>query len=122
MRLQGRFGKRRLNDISRKELIDYHSGLAAEGLAPATADNYLKLVRRLYAYGIELGIVDKNPAARFPLFLADNRVNNFLDDEQLGRLLAVLQTDPNRMICRLVVWLLATGCRYSEAINARWKY
>ena len=55
------------------------------------------------------------------MFNPDNRVNHYLNEEELRRLLTVLRTDRNRMICRLVLWLLATGCRYSEAINARWR-
>jgi len=121
VRLEKQYGHRRVNELTRKELIEFHSSLLNDGLAPATADHYLKLVRRVIGYGCELGMVDKNPAAKFPLFNPDNRVNHFLNDEELARLLHVLNTDANRMICRFVLWLLATGCRYSEAIKATWK-
>jgi len=34
----------------------------------------------------------------------------------------VLKTDPNRSVCHVALFLLATGCRLSEALNARWSH
>jgi integrase len=45
-----------------------------------------------------------------------------MDDEQLQRLLAVLKTDKNRAVCSIVLFLLSTGARLNEALQAQWKY
>jgi integrase len=33
----------------------------------------------------------------------------------------VLQTDPNRNVCQIATFLLATGCRLNEALQATWE-
>ena len=63
---------------------------------------------------------DKNPAARIPLYNADNQVENLLSDDELQRLLAVLRTDANRPICLIILFLLSTGARLNEALQAKW--
>ncbi len=47
-------------------------------------------------------------------------MENLLSDEQLERLLSVLKTDENRMVCHIALYLLSTGCRLNEALQAKW--
>jgi integrase len=70
---------------------------------------------------IEWDMLDKNPAAKVPLFNVDNKVEHYLDDAQLGRLLAVLR-DPKspRSVCQIALFLLSTGARLNEALAAKW--
>ena len=49
-----------------------------------------------------------------------NQVENYLDEEQLQRLLTVLKKDKNRTVCGIVLFLLSTGARLNEALQARW--
>jgi integrase len=65
-------------------------------------------------------MLDTNPASRIPLFHEDNQVENLLSDEQLERLLSVLKTDENRMVCLIAMFLLSTGVRLNEALQAKW--
>jgi integrase len=65
-------------------------------------------------------MLEKNPAAGVPLFNFDNKVEHYLNDVELERLLEVLRTDENRTICRIVLFLLSTGCRLNEALQATW--
>ena len=51
-----------------------------------------------------------------------NLVENYMDDEQLQRLLTVLSTDENRTVCSIVLFLLSTGARLNEALQAQWKF
>jgi integrase len=69
---------------------------------------------------IKWGVVDKNPATKMSLFNADNKVENIMDETQLQRLLLVLATHPNRPACRIAMFLLSTGCRLNEALQAEW--
>ena len=55
------------------------------------------------------------------VFMVDNQVENYLDDDQLQRLLGVLRTDKNRMVCLILMFLLSTGARLNEALTATWK-
>jgi integrase len=45
-----------------------------------------------------------------------------MNDEELARLLDVLKTDRNRMVCNLALFLLSTGARLNEALQAHWKH
>ncbi|MDP1930033.1 MAG: tyrosine-type recombinase/integrase [Gammaproteobacteria bacterium] len=120
-RLFPEFGDTRMDRITTKQLIDFHSELReVHQLAPATADHFIKLVRHLYNMAIKWGVIDRNPAARISLFNADNRVENIMDETQLRKLLLVLNTHPNRRACRIAMFLLATGCRMNEALTASW--
>lgn len=47
LRLKDAFGHKRLNQISRREIQLFHSSLRDEGLAPATCNHYLKLLKRV---------------------------------------------------------------------------
>ena len=62
----------------------------------------------------------ENPAARIPMLHEDNKVEHYLDEAELQRLLHVLRTDRNRAVCRVALFLLSTGCRLNEALSATW--
>lgn len=118
--LKPQFGHRKLNAITRAQIQAFHTGMKAEGLAGATCDHPIKLLRRCLNLTVEWGMIDKNPAAGFKLFNEDNKVENYLDEDQLQRLLKVLRTDKNRTVCNIALWLLSTGARLNEALQARW--
>ena len=121
LRLADEFGQKRLNQITRYEIIKFHAGLRDEGLAPATCDHYAKLLKHSLNCAIDWGLLkEKNPAARIPLFNAENLVENLLPDEELKRLLLVLRTDGNRPVCLIILYMLSTGARLQEALQAKW--
>ena len=121
-RLKAQFGHLKLNKISRHALQAYHSGLRQQGLSGASCDHEIKIMRRALNLAVEWRMLDRNPADRFPLFREPNQVEHFLDENELGRLLMVLRNDKNRMVCQVVLWLLATGARLNEALQARWDH
>jgi len=123
LRLKSAFGHKRLNQISRREVQLFHSKLRDEGLAPATCNHYLKLLKRAFNLAIRWEVFNgKNPAVSIQQFRELNLVENYMDDEQLQRLLAVLNKDKNRTVCSILLFLLSTGARLNEALNAEWKF
>jgi integrase len=120
-RLFPAFGDIRLDRITTKQLIDFHSALReVHKLAPATADHFIKLIRHVFNMAIKWSVIDKNPATKMTLFNIDNKVENVMDEQQLKLLLLVLSTHPNRAACRIALFLLSTGCRLNEALCADW--
>ncbi len=120
-RLFPQFGDIRLDRITTKQLIDFHSDLHKVcHLAPATADHFIKLMRHVFNMAIKWGVIEKSPTSQIGLFNAENRVENTMDDGQLQRLMVVLSTHPNRVACRIAMFLLSTGCRLNEALCAEW--
>ncbi len=120
LRLKSAFGSKALSSVSRKEVQLFHTRLLEEKLAPATCDHYVKLLRSAFNHAVRWELIDKNPLAGIKLYNVDNRVDNVPDKEQLVTLLKVLQTDENRAVCRIALFLLATGARLSEALGAQY--
>ncbi|MCP4994231.1 MAG: tyrosine-type recombinase/integrase, partial [Gammaproteobacteria bacterium] len=121
LRLKNEFGNIRLNQIGRQQIQSFHTALRESGLAAATANHQVKLLRRALNLAVEWGMLEKNPAALIPLFTEDNKVENYLDQEELENLLTVLRTDRNRPVCHIALFLLSTGARLNEALQATWK-
>lgn len=122
LRIKNVFGHCRLDQISRQQIQSFHTSLLEEGLAPATCDHHIKLMKHALNLAIDWQLLhDRNPASRVPLFGVDNKVEHYLDDAQLERLLKVLHSDPNRTVCLIALFLISTGCRLNEVLSARWK-
>ncbi len=120
LRIKARFGDKRLDQISRKQIQLFHTELLAEGLATASANHHLKLIRHSLNLAVEWEMLQKNPATRIHLLKEDNNVENYLNHEELERLLTVLRTDDNRTVCLIAMWLISTGARLNEALRAAW--
>lgn len=120
LRIQAAFGNLRLNQITRQQVQTFHTALLEEGLSPASADHHVKLMRHALNLAVEWEALDRNPIKGVPLLNADNKVEHYLDDEQLQRLLTVLRNDENRSVCLIAMFLLSTGARLNEALQATW--
>jgi site-specific recombinase XerD len=119
-RIKQAFGHLRLDQVQKQKVAVFHAGLMEnEGLSAASADHHPKLMRRMFSMAIEYELIEKNPLSKFSLFNHDNKVENYLDDEQLGRLMDVLRTDANRPVCNIAILLLGTGCRLNEILSAK---
>jgi len=118
-RIQDKFGRLRLDQVQKQQVAVFHAGLMEEGLSAASADHHPKLMRRMFSMAIEYQLIEKNNLANFKLFNHDNKVEHYLDDEQLGRLMDVLRTDANRPVCNIAILLLGTGCRLNEILSCR---
>jgi integrase len=111
---------KRLDEITKLDLIKLHNKLRESGFAAATSNHGLKVARQVLGLAVSLEILEKNVAVGIPMFAENNVQDRSLSPEELARLLKVLKTDKNRNVCRIALWLLATGCRYHEALNAEW--
>ena len=119
-RLEKRFGDLRLNQITKTMIIGFHNELKKSGLAGATCDHYVKFLRQAFNRAIDWDLLKDNPAAGVKLFNLDNKMENYLDAEQLERLFNVLKTDPNRPVCMIIMLLISTGARLNEVLTATW--
>jgi len=66
-------------------------------------------------------MLEKNPCSRVHLFNVDNKVEHYMEADELERLLKVLQRDKNRTVCSIAIFLLSTGARLNEALQAKWE-
>lgn len=115
------FGDYRVNQITRRMVQAFHDDLRAQGLANATANRYLALLKSSYNTGIMMEVIDaRNPAIGIPMFEEVGR-ERYLDAEELNRLLPVLMEDAGQ-IAKITRFLLATGLRLGECLNCEWKH
>lgn len=121
-RVRDVFGSKRLNEVTRQQIQSFHASVKAEGLSAASADHHLKLIRHSLNLAMEWEMVEKNPAAGIKQFNEDNKIEHYLDDDELGRLVSVLRANEPPMVCQVALFLLSTGARLSEALNADWAH
>ena len=122
IRIAPKFGALQLNQITRHEVQVFHLGLVKEhGLSPASADLHIALLRHALNLAVEWEMLERNVLKGFKLLLVNNRVDNFLDDDEVERLKNVLLTDSNRTVSMALLWLLVTGARLSSGLHCRWK-
>ena len=120
LRIQPKFGHLRLNQITRHQLQTFHMSLKDEGLAPASCDLHIKLLNRMLNLSVQWQYIQSNPCKGVQQFNVDNRIELRLNDQQLAQLMKVLLNDRNQPVCLIARFLLSTGARLSEALQAKW--
>ncbi|KAB2906570.1 MAG: site-specific integrase [Burkholderiaceae bacterium] len=121
-RVGAKFGQRKLNEINRKEVQVFHNELVTkENLAPATADHHVVYMRRLLNLAVQWELLEKNTLTNIPLMKVDNKVERYLSDEEAQRLVRVLTTDLAFGASYILLFLLSTGARLNEAMQAKWE-
>lgn len=122
IRIKGKFGNMRLNQITRQQIQTFHTELLAEGLAPASCDLHLKLCRFMYNCAKSWSLYDGvNPVSMVPLYSPDNKVQNILSEDDLSRLMNVLRADENKSAALIIQWQFSTGMRVGASLAARWE-
>jgi len=119
LRLNRTYGHARLNQISRHHVQMFQNTLLQdEKLAPATCNHYVKLLKHALNLAVDWEIIDKNPLSRIPLLdESANKIERYLDDEELKRFVEVLRNDSNRNVCNILLLALNTGCRIGELLS-----
>lgn len=119
LKIQPTLGHKPLHQISRFEVQVLLTSFR-EKLAPATCNHILKVIKHSLNLAVAWEFLEANPTVKIPLFHEDNKVEHYLSDAELERLLAVLHTDENRTVCQIVLLLLSTACRLNEVLSAKW--
>lgn len=117
------FGEVRMPEITRSEVSRFVSLKQSEGLKPSSINRYLMTLKHAFNLALQWEVpgVTRNPLQRYPLFKENNRLNRFLKTEEAERLKASLAESPNRELAAIVGFLLVTGARKTEVLEARWE-
>jgi integrase len=118
-RILPKWGKMRLDTLTTREIESFHSSLKTDR-APATANRHLALIKRMLNLAVEWGYIDKNPAQHIKLFKENNERTDWLNNEQIKSFLAACSEYSDPYIAALFPFLLYTGARLGEALNAQW--
>lgn len=113
------FGQLPLAEITSHEVQQFHDRLRVEKCA-ATANRHLALLKRCLNLAMLWGKLDKNVVRGIRMHQENNQRHRYLSGAELSRFLAALKEDPSRSVADALCFLLVTGTRREEALQARW--
>ena len=118
------FEHRPLADITKAEITSFIHGKLGTGLAPGSINCQLTILKSIFSRAVEWGIenIEKNPAHGVKELPNNYRHERFLSQEEAGNLLAVVTRSSNKMLAPIVAFLLLTGSRKREVLDARWDH
>ena len=127
--LESRFGSKPLDGISAFDLEklkgEMKKGVSVRGrpYAAQTIKHVLVIVRRLYNLARKWGLYEgENPASKVQMPHIDNQVTEYMTDEELSRLMAVLDNWPFDDSAAFVKFALFTGFRRGELFKLQWEH
>lgn len=97
--------------------------MKSQGYALGTCNRALVLLR----YGFELALrwkvqgVESNPVKEIKNLRDDNRIERYLSSEQAKSLIEAVKQSESEMLQYIVLFLIYTGARKREALDAKWQ-
>lgn len=85
-------------------------------------NRHLALISATFPKALEWGRVDRNPAAGVKAFRKENLRQRFLTLNEIGRLFAAMEAEPNQTAVPALTLALFTGARREEVLQARWEH
>lgn len=116
-----RFGSRPLNDITTRDLQLY-LGEFKDSHCAATANRHLSLLSKLFKLAVQWERIAKNPCQGIKKFQENNQRERFLSQDEIQRMFQAMESEPNRVIVAALKFLLLTGVRREEALQAKWEF
>lgn len=116
-------GEKLMGSLSPPDVAVFLELMRSQGYAPGTCNRALVLLR----YGFELAArwkilgVEANPLKDIKNLRDDNKIERFLSDEQAKKLLTAVRQSESPMLEYIVLFLIYTGARKQEVLDAKWK-
>ena len=117
-----KLGHKHLGAISPPDVAVFVEQMRSEGYAPGTCNRALVLLR----YGFTLAVrwkvagVEGNPVTEVKNLRDDSKIERFLSNEQMVSLMAAVRGSESEMLQHIVLFLLYTGARKREVLDAVW--
>ena len=121
VRLFAQWSRKNVTEITLLDLMSYREALEAQGLKPATVAKKLTVLRRLFVFLHEQGILPHNPSAGLKVpTVRDESGKDILTLEECHRLLASVDTSTLRGKRDMAIFalLLIYGLRTCEIVRA----
>jgi integrase len=122
MHIIPRLGMRPMAALKPGEIAATINAMLEKEYSPGTCNRLLTLIR--YAFKLAkrwLGdSLTRNPAADLVNLRHDSRIERYLSKEQSEVLFASLMQSPNELLIYIVQFLIYTGARKREALDAQW--
>lgn len=122
LRLKSWLGNLRLDEVRPTHIADMQDRLKREGLSDATVNRYVAMVKHVFSLALHWEVYEgRNTATKADMKREQHR-ERFLGEPELRRLFQALGDEPNRVYATLIAFLVTTGARRGEAMNARWEH
>lgn len=118
-----KLGGKRMSAITPPDVAVFVELMKAANYAPGTCNRALVLLR----YGFELALrwklpgIESNPVKEIKNLKDDNKIERFLTQDQTVRLLAAVRQSESEMLQHIVLFLIYTGARKREVLDAVWQ-
>lgn len=112
-----------MGGLTSPEIAELVESMKGRGYAAGTINYLLVLLRYGYTLALRWRVegVTRNPANELKNLRDDNRIERYLSPEQTVALLDAVRCSPKPVLGDIVAFLLFTGARKREALDARWK-
>lgn len=112
-----RLGSKKVEDVTFNDCEALHRHLTKD--RPLRANRVIEVLRRAFNLAIKWGWLERNPALGIEKNPEQKR-ERYLSPDEIRRLLIELDRHPQRTSCDAIRFILFTGCRRGEALNATW--
>jgi len=113
-----RFGKRKANGITRRDIITMLDEIVSRG-APIQANRTLEIIRKLFNWAVARDILGANPCYRLPKPSSENRSDRVLREEEIRAVWLALAAEALSTAATFKLRLL-TAQRGAEVLAMRW--
>lgn len=118
------FGDSRLHQVKKIELKNFVQTKLQEGYNPSTVNRMIAAIKMVFNRAEEWDLIttNENPARGVRGVRVPVRVDRFLSPEEAQRLQKELQASESPMLQFVIAFLLLTGARKREALDAKWSH
>jgi integrase len=120
-RILPQWGNRNLAEITQQDVIAFQSTLAGQGYKPGTVNRYLALIKYIFNLATRWEILPASPCKGVSKLPDQNHKERYLSTQETQNLLLTLKRAPSPVIPDLIMFLIFTGARRSEAMYAKWE-
>jgi integrase len=118
------FGDLPLHEVTKALVAGFVNERIARGYQPTTVNKLLAHLKTSMNKAIEweIGGLQISPIRGLKLLKAPPRIDRFLDPEEGQRLIQAVHQSDSPLLRFIIPFLLFTGARKREALNAEWRY
>lgn len=117
-----KIGGMHMGDISPSDIAVFLEKMKAERYASGTCNRALVLLRFGFTLALRWQVhgVKQNPVNEIKNIKHDNKIERYLTESKVSALLEAVRQSENEMLQYIVLFLIYTGARKREVLDARW--